>query len=378
MVRVDEIAILNMGQSPESSSYNEKCEGLPFFQGNADFGEVNPNIRLWCKSPTKVANSGDILISVRAPIGALNIANVQCCIGRGLAAITVNEGRCLKKYFWYAISNKVDELISKGTGSTFKAISKGVLAETEIRLPNKKEQAIIADILDKTVALIFARKRQLIELDNLVKSRFIEMFGDTETNTKQWCVMKLADLCYVGSSKRVLKSEQSNCGVPFLRVSDLVRRMETDELSADLFITEERFVAMNKHGQVPTEGDILVTSRGTLGRCYVWREKDRFYFQDGMISWLSNFSECITPTYIAFLFSMAGFRKQIDRLQAGSTVAYLSISMIRQLAVMVPDVDLQTQFAAFVSQVDKSKFEIQQSLEKLETLKKALMQQYFG
>ena len=135
MARLDEICRLNMGQSPDSSSYNEIGEGIPFFQGNADFGEVFPTVRVWCNAPTKIAYPGDILISVRAPIGALNIADVKCCIGRGLAALTVDKSICSKQYLWYAIANKVEELNSKGTGSTFKAISKSILSETEIPLP---------------------------------------------------------------------------------------------------------------------------------------------------------------------------------------------------------------------------------------------------
>ena len=135
MARLDQICILNMGQSPDSSSYNENGKGMPFFQGNSDFGNMHPKVRVWCTAPTKIAREGDVLISVRAPIGALNIADRECCIGRGLAALTVNEALCNKDYLWYAIAGKVEELNSKGTGSTFKAMSKNVLAETDIPLP---------------------------------------------------------------------------------------------------------------------------------------------------------------------------------------------------------------------------------------------------
>ena len=83
MARLEEICAINMGQSPDSSTYNEDGNGLPFFQGNADFGEIYPAVRMWCSEPTKIAREKDILISVRAPIGALNIANCECCIGRG-------------------------------------------------------------------------------------------------------------------------------------------------------------------------------------------------------------------------------------------------------------------------------------------------------
>lgn len=125
MARLEEICAINMGQSPDSSTYNEDGNGLPFFQGNADFGEIYPAVRMWCSEPTKIAREKDILISVRAPIGALNIANCECCIGRGLAALTVNEDICAQEYLWHVLSGKVDELNSKGTGSTFKAINGG-------------------------------------------------------------------------------------------------------------------------------------------------------------------------------------------------------------------------------------------------------------
>ena len=171
MAKLGDICILTMGQSPDSSSYNEIGDGMPFFQGNADFGEIHPSVRVWCSAPTKVVHAGDVLISVRAPIGALNIADRECCIGRGLAALTVNEEICIKNYLWYAIASKIDELNNKGTGSTFKAISKSVLMETEIPLPTLEEQRHIAGQLDNVTDLISLRKEQLAKLDQLVKSR---------------------------------------------------------------------------------------------------------------------------------------------------------------------------------------------------------------
>ena len=378
MARLDEICTINMGQSPDSSSYNNNGDGLPFFQGNADFGEIHPRVRVWCNSPTKIANPGDILISVRAPIGALNIADTQCCIGRGLAALTVDESVCDRKYLWYTISGKVDELNAKGTGSTFKAISKGILAETEIPIVPLEEQKRIGMVLDRVFHLIALRKKQLQKLDDLVKARFVEIFGDPEFNTKGWPVQPLDKLCDVGSSKRIYQNEQSQQGIPFWRVSDLVSKMDTGIADSGLFIAEEIYLDLKKGGLVPVAGDILVTSRGTLGRCYIIKEEDRFYFQDGMISWLSRFDKSITPLYLQYLFSMPGLRKQIDRTQAGSTVAYLSIAMLKKLRVMVPSKGIQDHFSSFVFQTDKSKKTIQQSIEKLEILKQSLMQQYFG
>lgn len=378
MARLEEICAINMGQSPDSSTYNEDGNGLPFFQGNADFGEIYPVVRMWCSKPTKIAREKDILISVRAPIGALNIANCECCIGRGLAALTVNEDICAQEYLWHALSGKVDELNSKGTGSTFKAINKKTLSETEIPLPPIDEQRKIAAILDKVSDLIAKRQQQLDKLDEMIKARFMEIFGDSETNTKNWRVLPMSKICSVGSSKRIYQSEQSSSGVPFWRISDLTSLITTGTVTPELYIPEERYKELKTQGQVPAPGDILITSRGTLGQCYIVKVNDRFYFQDGMISWLSGYMDGVTPLYISYLFTMPGFRKQIDSMQAGSTVAYLSITMIKKLKVMLPDIESQQQFASFVSKTEKTKTTISRSLEKLETLKKALMQEYFG
>ena len=378
MARLEEICAINMGQSPDSSTYNEDGNGLPFFQGNADFGEIYPVVRMWCSEPTKIAREKDILISVRAPIGALNIANCECCIGRGLAALTVNEDICAQEYLWHALSGKVDELNSKGTGSTFKAINKKTLSETEIPLPPIDEQRKIAAILDKVSDLIAKRQQQLDKLDEMIKARFMEIFGDSETNTKNWRVLPMSKICSVGSSKRIYQSEQSSSGVPFWRISDLTSLITTGTVTPELYIPEERYKELKTQGQVPAPGDILITSRGTLGQCYIVKVNDRFYFQDGMISWLSGYMDGVTPLYISYLFTMPGFRKQIDSMQAGSTVAYLSITMIKKLKVMLPDIESQQQFASFVSKTEKTKTTISRSLEKLETLKKALMQEYFG
>lgn len=121
---LDDICTIIMGQSPPSSAYNSKQEGLPFFQGKAEFSELHPVTVKWCTAPTKIAEANDILLSVRAPVGTTNIADQKCCIGRGLAALRYIH--CYKFLFYYLrfIEKKLDE---KGTGTTFRAISGDVL-----------------------------------------------------------------------------------------------------------------------------------------------------------------------------------------------------------------------------------------------------------
>lgn len=172
-VRLGEVCNINMGQSPESSTYNSSSEGLPFYQGNADFGTIHPKPRVWCSAPVKIAKAGDLLISVRAPIGALNFANERCCIGRGLAALSalpnIEYG-----FLYYALKSKVAELNAKGTGSTFKAINKRALSAISIVLPPLTIQWRIAANLDRLCDIVAKRKNQLSQLNQLVKSRFVE------------------------------------------------------------------------------------------------------------------------------------------------------------------------------------------------------------
>lgn len=226
----------------------------------------------------------------------------------------------------------------------------------EIPVYDENRQQEIVDRLNRISELIEKRQEQLVQLSEPVKSRFIELFGDSEFNTMQWPTEKLSELCVVSSSKRIYQNEQSTEGVPFLRISDLNERIDNVKNAPELFIPINKYNELKENGLVPTEGDILVTSRGTLGRCYIVRPEDEFYFQDGMISWLSDLSHQITSLYLSQLFAMSGIQKQIASLQAGSTVAYLSISMLKKLDIMLPPLNLQNQFAVFVEQTDKSKY----------------------
>ena len=279
----------------------------------------------------------------------------------------------------YFKSDKMLTLIKEyATGSVRDNLKLSSLEEFPVKLRPIDEQRKIAAILDKIGDLISKRRQQLDKLDEMIKARFMEIFGDPETNTKNWRVLPMSKICSVGSSKRIYQSEQSSSGVPFWRISDLTNLITTGTVTPELYIPEERYKELKTQGQVPAPGDILITSRGTLGQCYIVKVNDRFYFQDGMISWLSGYMDGVTPLYISYLFTMPGFRKQIDSMQAGSTVAYLSITMIKKLKVMLPDIESQQQFASFVSKTEKTKTTISRSLEKMETLKKALMQEYFG
>lgn len=292
----------------------------------------------------------------------------------------IKQDQIVPEYLnYYFKSNRFQNSISTfAQGSTRTSVKFGKLKKVSIELPEIKKQYQIIRTLDLLRTIINNRKKEVLELDELIRARFVELFGNPKFNDKGWNEEPLGNLCNVGSSKRIYQNEQTSQGIPFLRISDLVNRMDSGKISCELYIPETRYDELKNQNLVPTVGDILLTARGTLGRCYIIQPEDKFYFQDGMITWLSQFSDKITNIYISYLFEMNGFRKQIDSLQAGSTVAYLSISMTKKLSVMIPPIDIQNQFADFVTQIDKSKATVQKALDETQLLFDSLMQQYFG
>jgi len=143
----NKVSEIIMGQSPPSSFYNTSGEGMPFLQGNADFGETYPHRSIYSTKPLKIAEKGDILLSVRAPVGELNISGFKCIIGRGLAAIRCEDKKTHSKYLYYYLKFTVNRLRSLSAGSTFKAVGKDTLSNFEICLPDFEEQQKIAEIL---------------------------------------------------------------------------------------------------------------------------------------------------------------------------------------------------------------------------------------
>lgn len=162
-----EVATIIMGQSPPSSTYNKKGIGLPFLQGNADFGDIYPRPQLYASRPIKIAEKDDVLISVRAPVGEINIAPCRCCIGRGLAAIRPNPKKLNPKFAFYYLKYMAKTFV--GRGSTFKAIKKNDLTAFLIPVPPPIEQQRIVEIFSRVDDEI---EREDVKKDLLLKTKY--------------------------------------------------------------------------------------------------------------------------------------------------------------------------------------------------------------
>ena len=353
-ITLKDVCKINMGQSPDSSSYNESGEGIPFFQGNADFGERYPVTRVWCNSPTKIAQPKDILISVRAPIGALNYAKEKCCIGRGLAAITPSSNSISIEFLYWLLKARNVELNSKGTGSTFKAISKKVLEEIKIPYIDFDEQRQYAETLEKVYNVIQKRKREIKCLDDLIKARFVEMFGAPDTNPKKWYKCALSEKLDVLGGY-AFKSDQfsEKGGVPVLRIGNI---------NAGFFkpvnmVYWEEDDSLAKYAMYP--GDVVMSLTGTVGKddygnvCILGDDYDMYYLNQRNAK--LEIKEGIDKYYLSQLLKFEAIKKRLTGISRGVRQANISNKDILNLTVPVPPTELQNQFADFVNQVDKLK-----------------------
>ena len=354
-VALKDVCKINMGQSPDSSSYNENGEGIPFFQGNADFGERYPVTRVWCNAPTKIAQSEDILISVRAPIGALNYSKEKCCIGRGLAAITPDKSKVSLEFVYWFLKGKNAELKSKGTGSTFKAISKKILEEILIPDVGFDKQHEYAQMLEKIYVIIQTRKQGLQKLDELIQSRFVEMFGDIITGKYNYKIRKLGDVAFIGSSHRVFTTEFVESGIPFYRGTEIGELANGIEPSEPYYISEEHYNKLTKDNTKPRIGDLLMPSICNKGQIWMVDTDRPFYYKDGRVLCISPNRDIFNSKYLEYFMRIKTL-VEYPKLGSGSTFAEFKIFLLKDMDVLVPPRNVQNQFADFVASVDKSKF----------------------
>jgi type I restriction enzyme S subunit len=227
--RLDEIADVVMGQSPPGSSYNEHGEGQPFFQGKTEFGEVHPTVRKYTTAGTKFAKAGDILMSVRAPVGPTNIADIDCVIGRGLAAIRA-KSVVSQSYLRWTLKHLEIDIQSKGTGTTFDAITGETLRGTLIALPPLAEQQEIVEILEDQlsrldVALADVKKARVKSAQfrqSLLNSVFYgSKFKPVNLGT---CIELI-----MGQAPPGITCNKSGKGTPFVKVGEFAKLYPTIE-----------------------------------------------------------------------------------------------------------------------------------------------------
>lgn len=324
-------------------------------------------------SSAKLFPKGTILYTIFATLGETCILDIDAATNQAIAGLTVKSDNIYREYLYYYLFSLKSVVDNLGRGVAQNNINMSILRNLSVPLPPLDEQRHIAVLLDKVSELIAKRRQQLDKLDELVKSRFIEMFG-TETEFDRWpyCTIgDVADVC-VGV---VIKPTQyyADKGIPVFRSLNI----------GEMYVKDSDWVYFTKEGHqknqksVVHKNDVLVVRSGAPGTACVATEKyDGYNAVDIIIAHPDNSK--VNSIFLAAFTNMPHGMNQIRKRIGGAAQQHFNVGGYKAMRLIMPSIELQNQFADFVAQTDKSKLAIQKSLEKLEILKKALMQKYFG
>lgn len=318
----------------------------------------------------------EVLLTCRgATCGKINVSEPYSWINGNAMVIHRFSDIMSFEYLQYVMHSLDYSMII--TGAAQPQITRAKLAPVIIPVPQKTVQRTIVAELDQINDLIRLKKEQLKEYDNLAQSIFYDMFGDPVENEKGWEVKKFCDMYNVSSSKRIYQSELVSYGVPFLKVSDIVNLIDLGGVVPKFFIEENKYDDLKAQKLVPQKGDLLITARGTLGKCYIVKSTDRFYFQDGMVTWLSNKTHSLNPIFVAFIFKQRTFYEYLYKNARHTTIDYISIQQLARMQIPLPPLPLQQEFSSRIEQIEKLKAEIRKTITDLETLLASRMQYWF-
>ena len=326
-----------------------------------------------------VASSGIKVEYIDKKMGFIDKSMLPLCMNTSTIRFKVlNPNELRIRYFMYYLKSQhfKGQLFKQITGSAQLNYGPSHLKKMDLPLIDIGDQDIIIERLDKLQRIIDYRQEEINKLDELIKARFVEMFGDPISNPKGWNMVELGKLTGIGSSKRIFEKEYVTKGIPFYRTKEIVELSKGNSISTELYITEERYAEIKEQYGVPKAGDLLISAVGTIGVIWIVDGKNDFYFKDGNLLRVDG-SDDFNSVYMKNLLEHLIFEYK-KQMSAGTAYAALTISGLSKMKVYVVPMDLQIQFADFVEQVDKSKVAVQKSLDETQLLFDSLMQEYFG
>lgn len=249
----------------------------------------------------------------------------------------------------------LDAAIKISVGSLSPTINWRDLKILEFDLPDLKTQRKLAAVLWSINNTMESYKKLISATDELVKSQFIEMFGDCRSNPKQWDTKKLEEIASVGSSKRVFVEELIDEGIPFYRGTEVGALAEGQNITPELFISASHYQSLCEASGRPVKGDLLMPSICPDGRIWIVDSDTPFYFKDGRVLWVHDIREQFNPVFLQYTLKDRIIADYAS-IASGTTFAELKIFSLKSCKIFDAPLSLQTTFAAFVRQSDKSKF----------------------
>lgn len=329
-IKLKEIAEIIMGQSPKGSSYNSEHKGLPFLQGNRTFGRIYPTIDTWTTEPIKIVEKDSILMSVRAPVGALNIANHDVCIGRGLCSIKMKNGN--SKYLFYLLQNSINIIKNRATGTVFDSINRTELENIEVIDFNYKTQVKIEKILSKIDNKIESNNQTNDNLSEILKQYIKEnYYNNSSIEIKTVNNIGKIQGGYAFKSKDLLDESTQNKIFKIKNISSNGIDIENtqciyDEIAEKI---DKKFLL--------TPGNVIIAMTGAeLGKTgYMYGNEHRYFLNQrvGVIRGNDIFSEL----YLNCIFLQNEMQNILNSKGYGSAQPNISTTDIENIEIPIPN-----------------------------------------
>ena len=325
-------------------------------------------------------SEGDLLMTIVGTIGRVAIVPAGLngiCLQRSVAVIKPNKEIINNRYLMYQLQNMRSFLEKEARGVAQKGIYLKQVSQLDIKLPEIEQQKQIVKVLDKVSKLISLRKQQLAKLDELVKARFVEMFGDAKLNPNNLPCCSLSEyIVFLTSGSRGWSQYFTDSGEYFITIKN-VKNCKITLQDVQCVTPPDNAEAKRTRVQ---ENDLLISITADLGRTGIVTKEiaEHGAYINQHLTCIRLKQDKLNPLYVAYYMESDAGKEQFIAKNQSAVKAGLNFNAINSLKLMVPPLSLQNEFAAFVERVDQQKQTVQQSLEKLELMKKALMQEYFG
>ena len=298
-----------------------------------------------------------VIMSFKLSIGKVAITPVKMYSNEAIIAF-IDKGvvELIPDYIYYLLLYKNWDV---GTNKAVmgKTLNKATLSEITVCIHDIDVQNKIVFVLDKVKEIMSMRQKQLQDLDTLIKARFVEMFGDVATDNYKYETRKLGDVADVGSSHRVFTTEFVDSGIPFYRGTEIGELANGIKPTEPYYISEEHYNTLAKDDTKPQIGDLLMPSICNKGQVWMVDTNEPFYYKDGRVLCISPNREIFDSKYLEY-FMRVKTLVEYPKLGSGSTFAEFKIFLLKDIDALIPPIELQNQFAAFVHQVDKLKVTI--------------------
>jgi len=316
--------------------------------------------------------SGTVILSSRAPIGKVAIAGCEMYCNQGFKNLICSD-RINNRYLYWFLKGNTAYLNSLGRGATFKEISKKIVSDIEINVPEISQQLAAVNALERVSEIIRLRKNQLQKLDELIKARFIELFGDPISNPHGFEKVDLSELAdiKIGPFGSLLhKEDYIEGGYALLNPSHIIDGKIAPD--SKLTVSREKYEELSAYHL--KAGDVVMGRRGEMGRCAVV-PCDGYLCGTGSL--LIRTKGDVTADYIQKIISFPSFKKAIEDMAVGQTMPNLNVPIVSRFQIIKPPIEVQHSYYAFVEQTDKSKVAVQKALDEAQLLFDSLMQKYF-